>query len=174
VATALGVWWRVRAERRGARRASSLAARAAAAAAVAAWLAGSLALTTRNVGYVVRNGSDFAGEQWRESPLLAYVRGRARGRALYSNWPPAIYFHTGRLSRDLPDALDSATLAAFARRLAATRGLVVAFDAPSPDVASPDSIARRLRLHRVARFDDGSAWELRESPPPRPRVAGRP
>ncbi|HWJ22138.1 MAG TPA: hypothetical protein VNS52_07280, partial [Gemmatimonadaceae bacterium] len=76
-ATALGAWWRVRAGRRGARRASSLAVRAAAAVAVLAWLAGSVALTTRNVTYVVQNGSDFAGTQWRQSPLLDFVRKRA-------------------------------------------------------------------------------------------------
>lgn len=161
-ATALGAWWRVRAGRRGVRRASSLAVRAAAAVAVLAWLAGSLALTKQNVGYVVENGSDFAGTQWRQSPLLDFVRTRAADRALYSNWPAAIYFHTGRVARDLPMALDSVTLATFARRLAQTRGLVVAFDAPSPDVAPPDSIARRLGLRRVARFGDGTAWQLRE------------
>jgi hypothetical protein len=172
VATALGVWWRVPETRRGARRAASLAARGAAALAIAAWIVGSLAQTNENVTFVVQNGSDFAGTQWRQSSLLAYVRERARDRALYSNWPAAIYFHTGRLAHDLPDTLDAATLAEFAQRLATTRGLVVAFDAPSPDVAPPDSIARRLGLRRVARFDDGAAWELRE--PPAPGTAPRP
>ena len=166
-ATALGAWWRVRAGRRGARRASSLAVRAAAAVAVLAWLAGSVALTTRNVTYVVQNGSDFAGTQWRQSPLLDFVRKRAADRALYSNWPAAIYFHTGRVARDLPMALDSVTLATFARRLAQTHGLVVAFNAPSPDVAPPDSIARRLGLRRAGRFEDGTAWQLREPLSPR-------
>jgi 4-amino-4-deoxy-L-arabinose transferase-like glycosyltransferase len=163
VAAALGGWWpRRRRPLGGAGRVAALGLRIAAAVAVAAWLAGSVALTSRNVAYVVANGSDFAGAQWRESPLLAYVRARARDRVLYSNWPAAIWFHTGRAARDLPSTLDSVTLAAFAGRLAATGGVVVAFDAPSPDVAPPDSIARRLRLRRVRRFSDGTLWRPSE------------
>ncbi|HET7456385.1 MAG TPA: hypothetical protein VFJ74_01955 [Gemmatimonadaceae bacterium] len=161
VATALGGWWRVRRERRGLRRAMSRAARGAAALAVLAWTIGSVMLTQQNLAWVLENGSDFAGPQWRQSALLQYVRTHAADRPLYSNWPPAIYFHLGRAAHDLPQSLDGPTLTAFGRRLSAQRGLVVAFTAPSPDVASPDSIARRLGLRRVARFDDGTAWESR-------------
>lgn len=126
-----------------------------------AWGVPSCLATADNVTYVLEEGSDFASMAWRDSPTLAWVRAHGAGHALFTNWPVAVYFHLGRVSRDLPAALDSATLGEFAERLRRRHGLVVAFTAPSPDVASPDSIARRLALRPVARFADGVVWAVR-------------
>jgi hypothetical protein len=135
------------------------AAAAVAAIGALAWGALSFASTDDNVTYALEEGSDFASLEWRDSPTLAWVRAHGAGHALFTNWPVAVYFHLGRASRDLPASLDSTTLAEFAERLRRRNGVVVAFTAPSPDVASPDSIARRLALRPVARFSDGVVWE---------------
>jgi hypothetical protein len=148
----------VRAPRRPFARRLALAATPVA---LLAWGIPSCLATADNVTYVLEEGSDFASLAWRNSPTLAWVRAHGAGHTLFTNWPVAVYFHLGRVSRDLPATLDSATLAAFAERLRRRDGLVVAFTAPSPDVASPDSIARRLALRPVARFADGVVWEAR-------------
>lgn len=128
---------------------------------LAAWGVPSAASTVDDVTYVLEEGSDFASLAWRDSPTLAWVRAHGAGHTLFTNWPVAVYFHLGRVSRDLPATLDGATLGEFEAQLRRRNGLVVAFSAPSPDVASPDSIATRLGLRPVARFADGVVWEAR-------------
>ena len=63
--------------------------------------------------------------------------------------------YIGLVTRAIAFAVDAAVINVIA--------LVVAFDAPSPDVAPPDSIARRLGLRRV-RFVDGAVWLPRTRP----------
>jgi hypothetical protein len=156
VEIALGVglarWWPGRAR----------AAQLSVAAVVAAWFVASVVTSSARVVYAREEGNDFAGSDWRESPTLAWVTASDGGatRALYSNWPAALYFRAGRASHDLPDVTDALTLRRFRERLARSHGVLVGFTSPNGDVASPDSIARILALHVIARFTDGTVWGL--------------
>jgi hypothetical protein len=148
VATALGVWWAGR----------GAAARVVAALLVAGWLAAAAWTTLDHMTYALEEGADLAGSRWRESPLVAWVRARPPGTPLFTNWPPALYFHTHRAARDVPGSLDPALVRAFGDTLRRRSGVVVGFAAPTPDYAPPDSLAARLGLRRVASFADGAAW----------------
>ncbi|HEV2641273.1 MAG TPA: hypothetical protein VGT98_01130, partial [Candidatus Elarobacter sp.] len=106
----------------------------------------------------------FAATTWRQSPLVAWVRARGRGHPLYSNWPPALYFHAGRIARELPDSTDAQDVSGFAERLRADRGYVVGFDAPSPDVIAPRTLAAQLGLREIARTSDGAVWAAADLP----------
>lgn|GEM_PF-481803 len=151
IALVIATWWR------GRRRWSRLTVTGA----LAVWLALSAGTTISRIAFAREDGDDFASSDWRESPTIAWVRSPSGGadRTLYSNWPAALYFHAHRAARDLPDRLDAATIARFRDRLSRTGGVVVAFTTPSPDVASPDSLARRAGLRPVARFADGTVWD---------------
>jgi hypothetical protein len=125
-----------------------------------AWVVASAVVSAGAIKNALDDGNDFASSDWRYSPTVAWVRDSANGRTIYTNWPVALYFQAGRSSHSLPPVLEPLTLRRFGDRLARTRGLMVAFDIPSPDAAPPDSIAERLRLRRVARLDDGTVWEI--------------
>jgi len=125
-----------------------------------AWVVASAVVSAGAIKNALDDGNDFASSDWRYSPTVAWVRDSANGRTIYTNWPVALYFQAGRSSHSLPPVLEPLTLRRFGDRLVRTRGLMVAFDIPSPDAAPPDSIAERLRLARVARLDDGTVWEL--------------
>ena len=77
---------------------------------------------------------------------------------LYSNWPPAIWFHTGRSASETPEQLDAKTVAAFRAKLAREHGALIAFTARSPDAAAPDSLARLAGLVPVLVGADGAVW----------------
>jgi hypothetical protein len=132
---------------------------------VIAWMLVSGGVTVSRIVFARQDGNDFASSDWRDSPTIAWVRAPTGGatRTLYSNWPPALYFQAHRQSHDLPGTLDRLALHRFRERLARTHGVVVAFTDPSPDVAPPDSIARLLGLAPVARYPDGTVWELPDS-----------
>jgi len=104
-------------------------------------------------------GNDFASRDWRDSPTLAWVRAQDPARALYTNFPCAIWFHLDRVARGLPGTLDPATMREFVARLRATHGAVVAWNERNVDMAPNDSIVMRAGLVRVAAFDDGSVFE---------------
>lgn len=148
--TAVAYWWR----------AYHAPLRIAVAVGGVAWLAAAVVTTTNDALYAVSEGNDFAGSDWRGSPLIHWVRAYGAGHPLYSNWPPALYFYTGRPARNIPDAdqLRARELPRFGATLARTGGWLVGFAAPSPDVLPPDSVARLLGLRPLARFPDGSVW----------------
>ncbi|MGI8509854.1 MAG: hypothetical protein ACR2MQ_11065 [Gemmatimonadaceae bacterium] len=125
----------------------------------AVWLVAAALVTENDAVYAVTEGSDFASGSWRNSPLVGWVRAHGNGRILYSNWPPAVYFHAGRIARQLPDSSDPGDMAGFLKALRANGGYVVGFDAHSPDVIAPAELARRLSLHEVARTTDGAVWD---------------
>jgi hypothetical protein len=129
---------------------------------LAAWFVASAVVSGGRVAYALDDGNDFAGSDWRDSPTIAWVRTPSGGghRELYSNWPAALYFHAHRASHDLPEVVDALALHRFRDRLARSHGVVVGFDTPSPDVAPPDTLARALGLRQIARFEDGTVWEL--------------
>lgn len=124
-----------------------------------AWIAAAVVVTFNDAQWAATEGSDFASSDWRDSPLVAWVRANGRGHSLYSNWPAALYFHAHRIARELPDSTDAPELPAFGRTVAAQRAYVVAFDAPSPDFIPPDSLAQRLGWQRVVRVADGTVWQ---------------
>jgi hypothetical protein len=145
------VWWQ---------RTTGRWARTGVAVAAMVWLAASALESGSRVAAALSDGDDFASSDWRFSPTVAWVRAHARATPLYTNWPAALYFHAGRGSHELPRSVDPLTLRRFGERLARQHGILVAFDVPAPDVASPDSIASRLRLRQLARLADGSVWGL--------------
>lgn len=124
-----------------------------------AWGGASATITANDASDAVTDGSDFAATEWRDSPLVDWVRRYGRGHTLYSNWPPAVYFHTRRIARELPDTMEVRhDLSDFTETLRQSNGLIVGFRDSSPDVVAPDSLAKLLKLHPVARFPDGTVW----------------
>jgi hypothetical protein len=125
----------------------------------AAWLVAAGVVTFNDAQWAATEGSDFAASEWRASPLVAWVRANGRGHPLYSNWPPALYFHAHRIARELPDSTARNDLPDFAEAVRKGHGYIVAFDSPSPDVIPPDSLAALLHLERVVRTSDGTVWQ---------------
>jgi hypothetical protein len=123
-----------------------------------AWVVAAAVPSVNDAQFATTDGSDFAGTDWRNSPLIAWVRAHGRGHALYSNWPPALYFHAKRIARDLPDTLDAKDLADFAAVLRTNSGYMVGFRTRSPDVVAPDTLAALLGLREVVRTTDGAVW----------------
>jgi hypothetical protein len=148
VAAALGVRWR----------AWKRPVRLAAAVAVALWLAASAWATARAVADARDGGWGYAGDEWRESGLGQWLRREGRNDEIFSNDPAGIWFLTHRPSRDLPAALDSASLKEFARILNGRRDLVVGFAQEYEPTAVPDSLAGRLGLKVAAEFPEGRVW----------------
>ncbi|MDB4907889.1 MAG: hypothetical protein JWO05_2673 [Gemmatimonadetes bacterium] len=146
-------WWMAQ---EGSRR--GLLARVALTAILVAWSAAAFARVRDDIEWTAEYGSDFASDQWRRSPLIDWARTEARDAALFSNWPVVGYFHVGRPLRELPETYDAHVLRAFSDTLARRHGVILGFDAPSPGVVRPDSLARLLGLVELARFSDGRAW----------------
>ena len=146
--TAIAYWWR----------AYHFPVRVAIAAVVLVWFGATATATVNDAVYAATEGSDFANTSWRDSPLTAWVRANATGRPLYSNWPPALYFHANRIARELPDSADPGDMSGFAERIRADHGYVVAFDERSPDYVAPETLARDIGLHQVVRTADGAVW----------------
>jgi hypothetical protein len=122
------------------------------------WLAAAATVTVNDAIYASTEGSDFAGANWRQSPLTAWVRDHAAGRPVYSNWPPALYFHAHRIARELPDSADPEDVSGFAELIRSNRGYVVGFNEHSPDFMDPAALARRIGLQEVVRTADGAVW----------------
>lgn len=104
------------------------------------------------------DGGDFAAAEWRDSPALAWVASAPAGTPLYTNWPAAIWFHTGRGSRLLPAELDDKTVNEFRAKIAREGGVVIAFRAASPDVAEPEWLAQQAGLQLVTAWPDAKLW----------------
>ncbi|HEX6537297.1 MAG TPA: hypothetical protein VF041_22135 [Gemmatimonadaceae bacterium] len=151
VAAALGAAW-------GAWRAP---ARAAAVALLVAWCAASAVVVVDDARYALETGDDYADVQWSGSRLIEWVRDHGRGRPLFTNYPTALYFHAGRLSRELPASPTPAEARAFADTVAARHGLIVAFERSSEFNALPDSLLSMIPAVAVARAPDGAIYEVR-------------
>lgn len=122
------------------------------------WFGAAATVTVNDAVYAATEGSDFAGGEWRNSPLIAWVRDHAAGHPLYSNWPAALYFHANRIARELPDSIKPEDVPPFGDQLRKDHGYVVAFDERSPDFVSPETLARVIGLHQVVRTADGTIW----------------
>ena len=130
-------------------------ARGVVAIALVAWWCAAASATYTKASFALRWGSDFAGEQWRESELLAWARGAEGQRPLYSNWPAAVYFYLHRPSYELPLQSDARTMAAFADTVRAHDGCVLLFNAFSLGLAPNDSVTRVRTLRVVKHLRDG-------------------
>jgi hypothetical protein len=127
-----------------------------------AWLFASLWVTVDDARYALETGSDYADIQWRGSPLIAWVRTQAQGRALFTNFPVPLYFHADRVARLLPQDSSPDSASAFTKIVARQNGLIVAFDRTSDYVEKPDTLLAEMPLRRVATFPDGAVWEIRQ------------
>lgn len=145
-ATALAFWWRsTRLE----------IARIAVFGALFGWWLSAATATAAEAHYALDWGSDFAGEQWRLSELLAWTRTDATRIPLYSNWPSVVYFHLHRPARELPKDRDSLTLAAFADTVRVRGAVVLMFDTPTAEYVPVDSLLKLRGLRTIVRLRDG-------------------
>ncbi|MFL5608873.1 MAG: hypothetical protein ACJ8AD_20625 [Gemmatimonadaceae bacterium] len=145
-ATTIALWWRG---------AHSTLARIAVAGALLGWWTASAAVTNAHAAYALTAGSDFAGEQWRRSELLAWARTDGTRYPLYTNWPAAPYFYLHRPSRLLPLRNDARALAAFPDTLRVRNGRALVFNVAGVEYATADQLAALRGLRVVARFADG-------------------
>lgn len=145
-ATGLSLWWRGTGLR---------IARVTVAVALLAWGYAAAQATRVKAHWALSWGSDFAGEQWRESEVLAWARTEGARSPLYSNWPSAVYFYLHRPSRELPRKSDARTMAAFADTVRVRGGRVLLFDTQSPELAPNESVLKARGLREIERLQDG-------------------
>ncbi len=150
VATPLGGAWRAWAR----------PVRGAAAALASAWLAASAGATFRAVEDARDGGWGYASDAWRDSRLVAWLQADGRGFEIFSNDPAAVYFATHRPSRELPTDPTPEEVADFGRAIGAQKSVIVGFPSYYDRMTSPDSLARRLGLRKLAEFADGNVWGL--------------
>lgn len=129
-----------------------------------AWIFGAVDVTSGWVRDYRADGNDLASREWRLSPVVDWARAHP-GVRLYSNWPAAIWFHTGRAASELPLVLDSATVRKFRAKIEKDHGALLVFTSPSPEYASPDSLAARAGLIAVQRSPLGVVWRAKADAP---------
>jgi hypothetical protein len=145
-ATAIALWWRG---------AHSELARIAVFGALLGWWAASATVTYASAEYALTWGSDFAGEPWLHSELLAWARTSGASRPLYTNWPAAVYFYLHRPSRQVPLRNDARAIAAFPDTLRARDGRVLMFDVAGEEHATREMLLRSRGLRVDAQLHDG-------------------
>jgi len=84
--------------------ASSLPLKTALMGAVFAWWCAAGRVTAGEMRRVRLQGSDYERERWWRSDVIEWGRTAGRGHPLFSNRPPAVYFHLHRPVRDVPEA----------------------------------------------------------------------
>ena len=130
---------------------------------IAGWMLAALSVDAPVIEDAVIDGNDFASSEWRDSPAMDWVRTEASGRTLYTNWPAAIYFGSGRTSHDIPNTVNPDTLLLFGKIFSAQRGTFVAFNSRNPDYPPADYIARSIGLVEARKFSDATVWVARSS-----------
>lgn len=159
VGVATPEWWRT----------ARLLARVICATLLLAWLGMSFRATQDDVAWAMENGQDFTQTQWTASPLLAWARVNASRRPVFTNWPPAVFFHLHRAAYEAPNEASDTVLKSFADTIRARNGVVLAFDQPNPDFIGPDELKRAAGLREVARFADGIIFVASAATSPGPR-----
>jgi hypothetical protein len=124
----------------------------------ASWMWGAEEITAAMIEEVRGDGGDLAAHEWSASPLVAWAWNAPPGTILYSNWPPAIWFHTARATHELPSDLDANTVRDFRAKIEREHGALLAFKVRAEDYASPDSLAALAGLVAVERWPDGTVW----------------
>jgi hypothetical protein len=125
---------------------------------LALWLGASAWRTGVTVQEAREGGWGYAGTDWRQSDLVRWLRSEGAGYALFSDNPADVWFATGRRSWKLPDTLAPDSVSAFAAALRRRHGVVIGFASPLEEMARPDSLAARLGLGELARFEGGVVW----------------
>lgn len=161
IAAALASWWRD----------ARWSARAPAAFVVLAWTAASAWSTVDAASSALEEGLDYAHDRWRTSELVEWVRANGNDRPLFTNYPAALYFHAGRMTRLLPQDAAPDSVRSFTDTLTRRRGLIISFDYDSSAwVVSPKPLLAALPIRRLIRVRDGEVWEpvspVRASPSP--------
>lgn len=148
VGAALGRWWFT------ARRGLMLLTAGIA----ASWVIASAKQSDWWVNIYREDGGDLAAREWRMSPLVDYAAALPHGASIYSNWPSALWFHTRRAARSLPEALNVPVASRFRAKMANEHAVLIAFYVATTDAASPDSLAMLAGLVPVAWWSDGVVW----------------
>ena len=148
-ATTLSFWWR------GTR---LVVARVVLATALVAWWCAALTATRTNAHFAMTWGSDFAGQQWHDSEVLAWGRMQGANGPIYSNWPAAIYFHLHRPAHELPYVKERGSLKAFGDTVRAHGAYVLLFNAKSEDYVANALIIKNSGLDILEELNDG--WIL--------------
>ena len=125
---------------------------------LAMWLGASAWRTARWVRDARDGGWGYAGEDWRASALVRWLRAEGTRRPVFSNSPPDVWFANGGNSWKLPETLDSAEVTAFGQVLHDRGGVLVGFVRENEPMAKPEELARSLGLVVLARFDDATVW----------------
>lgn len=154
-ATTIALWWRG---------AHSALARIAVAGALLGWWTATAVVTYDDASYALTWGSDFAGDQWRRSELLAWARTNGTSTPLYTNWSGPVYFYLHRPSRQVPLRQDTAALAAFPDTLRRRDGRVLMFDVSGEEYATSSELLQSRRLRVMARLSDGVVLAPLDSP----------
>ena len=139
-------WWRTTGSR---------VARAAVGIVLVGWWGASARVALDDGRYALDYGSDFAGEQWRYSPVLDLARINGASHPLYTNWPAAVYFHLHRPSYSLPEPNEAGELSGFVATLREHDGRALVFDAPNADDVVAKALIEQPGLRVVARLSDG-------------------
>lgn len=121
------------------------------------WYAGVSAIRV-SAHYAMTWGSDFAGQQWRDSQVLGWARREGNTAPLYSNWPAAVFFYLHRPSHELPYLKEAGNLKAFGDTVRARGGHVLLFNAKSEDYVANALLIKRSGLDILEELADG--WVL--------------
>jgi hypothetical protein len=129
--------------------ASSLLLKTALMGAGFAWWCAVGRVTVGEMRRVRLHGSNYERERWRRSDVIEWGRTAGSGHPLFSNRPPAVYFHLHRAVRDVPTIEDAARMQEFANRVRAEDGRVLMFRAPTRAYVTIDSLRRATTLRPV-------------------------
>jgi hypothetical protein len=127
-------------------------------AATVVWLWAPLGAVIKSEQDWVANGAGgYNTTQWRDSPLIAWLKTHDPKEVLYSNAPDAVYILTGQQARMSP-----ASLAELNRMRLANGHCPIAWFVGMNRyyLMKPDEIARHARLQIVREFPDGFLYAL--------------
>ncbi len=148
VAASLGAAWRT----------WGRGVRVLASALVLAWFAGSARLVALDVEALGSDGWGYAGEEFQQSDLTAWLRRDGARYRIFSNHPPTVYALAHRHSRLLPATGDSGQVARLAAVIGRAPSAVIWFADPRLPALPEESLVPRARLQRVGSFDIGTVW----------------
>jgi hypothetical protein len=152
---------------------SSMAPRIAVLGVGFAWWCAASMVTAGEARRVRREGSGYGTERWRRSDVIEWGRTAGTGHPLFSNRPPAVYFHLHRPVRDVPAVEDAARMQEFADRVRAENGRVLMFRTAASWFVTIDSLTRATTLRPVFEGASGVVLAPVDEPTParRPRSA---
>jgi hypothetical protein len=148
-AIGLSFWWR------GTR---LIVAHVVVALALVSWWYAGVSTIRVSAHFAMTWGSDFAGQQWQDSEVLAWARREGTHSPLYSNWPAAVFFYLHRPSHELPYLKEARNLKAFGDTVRARGGHVLLFNVKSQDYVANALLIKTSGLDIIEELNDG--WIL--------------